>query len=236
MGEKTKGYWERSNAPLAGFMRVILSKKQKEKTMSEKKFLRFRKDTPAEPVTTDPKQTIGEQIEQMRKKAGPIEASPIKASETPIKQYLNESAPIRQRIEQKPRDVSAEIQTLITMYKGDLVKVQSFILENFEGMDLYTAGFQICLILTNERISRENALREIFENMRHGTLAVPFDPREDPMFITLLKKIAIPPQVPKQVPAKVPTHEDYTTKREQELATLRSSLDEMTMEPDGVAQ
>lgn len=208
--------------------------------MTEKKKLKFRKDDPVDPVPSPP-ETIDDKMERAREKYVPTSNQ---ASETPNRSPVIQSAPMnkpqqRPRLPaiETPRDVSTEIQTIIQAYKGDLVKTQEFILANFEGADLYTAGFQICLILTNERIARENALREIFENMRRGTITVPFDPREDPLFLTLIKRI-IPSQVPRQVteqvpekePVQVPAKEDYTTRREQKIAELHAMIDS---QPEG---
>jgi len=205
--------------------------------MTEKKKLKFRKDGP-EDVAPSPPETFDDKLARIKESNVP---SPNQASETPNRSPSIQTAPINQPQQrprlpsiETPRDVSAEIQSIIQAYKGDLVKTQEFILTNFEGVDLYTAGFQICLILTNERIARENALREIFENMRRGTITVPFDPREDPLFLTLIKRI-IPTQVTRQVseqvpakapaPVQVPAKEDYTTRREQKIAELHAMID-----------
>jgi hypothetical protein len=217
-------------------MRFILNKKNKEeKVMTERKKLKFRKDESADPAPSPP-ETFDDKLARIKDSNVP---SPNKASETPNRSPSIQSAPVNQPQQrprlpaiETPRDVSAEIQSIIQAYKGDLVRTQEFILANFEGADLYTAGFQICLILTNERIARENALREIFENMRRGTITVPFDPREDPLFLTLIKRIIpsqVPRQVTEQVPEKetvqVPAKEDYTTRREQKIAELHAMID-----------
>ncbi len=221
--------------------------------MSEKKTMRFRRDPPEEKEPEN-KGSLSERIEQARKNS---ETSEIFPSKTTIDPPVTVTAPIKNQTTDRriikadtPRDVPGEIQALLGAYKGDLVKVQEFILTNFEGVDLYTAGFQICLILTNERIARENALREIFENMRRGVLKVPFDPREDPMVISLFKKISIPRErnlweppielIKKETPGipekkKSVLREDFTTKDEQ-LSSIHNQIDEIDIGRDGVSQ
>lgn len=207
--------------------------------MAEKKVLRFRKKVPDEPEAGIELSTE-QKLEQLRNENEQNIVQSNKPVIMPNKPVVKQNASPVQQVDKsvveesiKPRDVSAEIAALIRAYKGDLLKVQQFIIEHFDDPeDLYTAGFQMCLILTNDRLAKENALRDIFENMRRGTITVPFDPREDPLFLKLIKQI-IPSQVPRQVleqvpakiPIKVPTKEDYTTQREQELAEIHAMLD-----------
>jgi len=141
-------------------------------------------------------------------------------------------------MQQKPRDVSAEIQPLIQAYNGDLFKVQEFVIKNFEKREIFNAGYQICLIQTNERLAKENALRDIFKNVLRGKILLPFDPREDPQFIKLIQKLA-PASAHVEIPREIPitqvqgaeresprTDEDFTTSEEQRLAAIRDFLDE----------
>lgn len=189
--------------------------------MSEKKLFKFRKEKP------DPK-------------AETVKADVIQKKET------GEPQP-----EAKPRDVSAEISTLIQAYKGDLYKVQEFIIENFDKREIFDSGYQICLIQSNERLARENALRDIVDNVLRGKVSLPFDPRDDPVLIKLIQKV-IPAQVVQAVPREsqripapvkvpdeipiVPVHEgsftkpsrndeDFTSSEEERLAEIHKLID-----------
>lgn len=207
--------------------------------MVEKKhIMKFRKDNPEEAVPSPP-ETFDDKLDRIKEKNI---LSSNQASETPV----NQTAPIREtlpKIERhvteqgKPHDVSEEFKTIMQAYKGDLTKVEKFILENFEGEDLYYAGvqvgYQFCLTLVNDWFIRVNALKEIIENTRKGLLPVPFDPREDPVLITLIKQLSlvkVPKQISEQVPAKtpvqVPAKEDYSVRREKRLAELNAMIDE----------
>jgi len=162
----------------------------------------------------------------------------------PTKEPAKAAEPIKTNIEipqqPKPRDVSQEIQTLIQAYNGDLGKVQEFVIENFNKREIFDAGFQICLILTNDRLARENALREILDNVRHNRITLPFDPRDDPVLVKLIKRVIAPytapfsaqvlpssvTQPPQRVNKTEEVPEDYTTSEEQRLAEIHALLDQ----------
>lgn len=223
--------------------------------MTEKKVMkiRFGKKSQGEPEAAPI--SFEEKLEQI-KQSNEIQSN--KATETPNRSQTIQAAPIKQIEPQeqaiKSPDISAEIQTLIKAYKGDLSKVWKFIVETFEGEDLATAGYQICLIQTNERLARENALREILQNMRRGQISLPFDPREDPLFVQIIKAIKeseptsireyreqVTPKETQQkftpVPPPEKIKEDYTTKKEQRLAEIHAMVDdEETIDYDGVSQ
>jgi hypothetical protein len=251
--DETKTYWEKSNAPIAGFMRLIVNKKKKEKTMTEKKVLKLRFGKRPQEESAAPEPSFDEKLEQARQNAEPTELPSKKATETPNRSTMIQSAPIKQMEATKSPDIAAEILTIIKAYKGDLSKAWKFIIETFEGEDLATAGYQICLIQTNERLARENALREILENARRGIITIPFDPREDPLFIKIIKTVKgsepafireykeqVTPKEKQEkfIPAPTPEKikEDYTTKKEQRLADIHSMIDDEAIEEDGVSQ
>lgn len=174
--------------------------------MAEKKhMLKFRKDGPVESDPSPP-ETIDDKMERARDKYVPA-SNQASEKQTATKTTIEDQA---KKPSSQPTNVSEEIHLAYKAYKGDFAKIWKFIIENFEGEEAATAGYQVCLLQTNIWIAR---WQRIFE------IPFPFDPRIEHPLLAMMETQS--PVETKEAPMK----EEFTSKREQRLAELHAQID-----------
>jgi hypothetical protein len=94
---------------------------------------------------------------------------------------------IQQQPQQTNQSLSETLDEKLREFGGSLVKLQEWCFKNLSGLDLYTAGFQLCLYATNQRLVYENKLRHYFKQLMEGSVDIPFDPRIEPQLMKLLR-------------------------------------------------
>jgi hypothetical protein len=76
-------------------------------------------------------------------------------------------------------------------FKMDMKQVQDFAVANYSGENLFTAGFQVCLIMVNQRLQVENLQRNYLKGILDGNIEVPFDPRQPTVLSRVVTSLSI---------------------------------------------
>lgn len=77
-------------------------------------------------------------------------------------------------------------------FGGDMKRVQDFMVSNYKGVDLFTAGFQVSLVLFNNKLQIENNQRRILKNILDGYVEIPYDPRQPTVLERIIFSISPP--------------------------------------------
>lgn len=86
-------------------------------------------------------------------------------------------------------------------FNGNMKKVQDFAVNNYQGEDLFSAGYQVCMIMTNNRLQVESIQRKYLKNILEGDTEIPFDPREETILSKIIKSL-------NPTPARIVTKEN----------------------------
>jgi hypothetical protein len=100
-----------------------------------------------------------------------------------------EQKPIEQQqpVETKKKPVYEIINEKAIEFNYDMKKVQDYAIVTLTGENLFSAGFQVCLIMTNNRLQVENVQRNYLKSILDGNTEIPFDPRQP----TILSKVML---------------------------------------------
>lgn len=113
-------------------------------------------------------------VEHNEHKPNPNDFRPTDSNFKPIK-------------ETKQKPVYELINEKAVEYKYDMKRVQDYAVATLSGENLFSAGFQVCLIMTNNRLQIENMQRNYLKSILDGNTEIPFDPRQP----TILSKVML---------------------------------------------